>query len=195
MIVIGAGYGGFDAAKHAADLGLSTAIIESREMGGTCVNRGCVPSKALLAAAGRVRELGDAAHLEAFGITVGPSRFDRQGIADHAAQLVATIRGNLTKTLERAGVTILRGEGRLDGPQRVAVRETSGIERVLTAGDVVIATGSDPFVPPGITIDGETVFTSDDAIRLATLPPGWPSWAAATSVLSSPMSTPPSAAR
>jgi dihydrolipoamide dehydrogenase len=171
VIVIGAGYGGFDAAKHAADLGLSTAIIESREMGGTCVNRGCVPSKALLAAAGRVREFGDAAHLAGFGITAGPLQFDRQGIADHAAQLVATIRGNLTKTLERAGVTILRGEGRLEGPQRVAVRESSGIERVLTAGDVIMATGSDPFVPPGITIDGETVFTSDDAIRLTSLPP------------------------
>lgn len=171
VIVIGAGYGGFDAAKHAADLGLSTAIVESREMGGTCVNRGCVPSKALLAAAGRVRELGDAAHLAGFGITASTLQFDRQGIADHAAQLVATIRGNLTKTLERAGVTILRGEGRLDGPQRVAVREASCIERVLSAGDVVIATGSDPFVPPGITIDGETVFTSDDAIRLASLPP------------------------
>ena len=60
VIVIGAGYGGFDAAKHAADHGLRTAIIESRDMGGTCVNRGCVPSKALLAASGRVRELADA---------------------------------------------------------------------------------------------------------------------------------------
>ena len=62
VIVIGAGYGGFDAAKHAADHGLRTAIIESRDMGGTCVNRGCVPSKALLAASGRVRELADAKH-------------------------------------------------------------------------------------------------------------------------------------
>ena len=60
LIVIGAGYGGFDAAKHAADHGLKVAIIESRDMGGTCVNRGCVPSKALLAASGRVRELADA---------------------------------------------------------------------------------------------------------------------------------------
>ncbi|MFZ0407026.1 MAG: dihydrolipoyl dehydrogenase [Cyanobium sp.] len=170
VIVIGAGYGGFDAAKHAADHGLKVAIVESRDMGGTCVNRGCVPSKALLAASGRVRELADAEHLKGFGIHAAPVRFERQKIADHAAQLVATIRTNLTKTLERCGATILRGKGRLEGPQRVAVRETSGVERVYGAREVIIATGSDPFVPPGIETDGRTVFTSDEAINLEWLP-------------------------
>ncbi len=170
VIVIGAGYGGFDAAKHAADHGLRTAIIESREMGGTCVNRGCVPSKALLAASGRVRELADAEHLKGFGIHAAPVRFERQKIADHANQLVATIRTNLTKSLERAGVTIIRGKGRLEGPQRVGVRELNGVDRVLTARDVILATGSDPFVPPGIETDGRTVFTSDEAISLEWLP-------------------------
>ncbi|HJN35709.1 MAG TPA: FAD-dependent oxidoreductase, partial [Prochlorococcaceae cyanobacterium Fu_MAG_50] len=129
VIVIGAGYGGFDAAKHAADHGLKVAIVESREMGGTCVNRGCVPSKALLAASGRVRELADAEHLKAFGIHAAPIRFERQKIADHANQLVSTIRSNLTKALERAGVTILRGKGRLEGRQRVGLREPNGVDR------------------------------------------------------------------
>ncbi|MFN9630381.1 MAG: dihydrolipoyl dehydrogenase [Cyanobacteriota bacterium] len=170
VIVIGAGYGGFDAAKHGADHGLKVAIVESREMGGTCVNRGCVPSKALLAASGRVRELADAKHLQGFGIHAAPVRFERQKIADHARQLVETIRANLTKTLERAGVTILRGVGRLEGPQRVAVRESSGVERIWSAREVILATGSDPFVPPGITTDGRTVFTSDEAINLEWLP-------------------------
>ncbi|MEY3545507.1 MAG: dihydrolipoyl dehydrogenase [Cyanobacteriota bacterium] len=170
VIVIGAGYGGFDAAKHAAEHGLRTAIIESRDMGGTCVNRGCVPSKALLAASGRVRELADAEHLKGFGIHAAPVRFERQKIADHANQLVATIRGNLTKTLERAGVTIIRGSGRLEGPQKVGVREINGVDRVLSGRDVIIATGSDPFVPPGIETDGRTVFTSDEAVSLEWLP-------------------------
>jgi dihydrolipoamide dehydrogenase len=116
VIVIGAGYGGFDAAKHGADHGLRVAIVEARDMGGTCVNRGCVPSKALLAASGRVRELADAEHLAGFGIHAAPVRFERQKIADHANQLVATIRTNLTKTLERAGVQIMRGKGRLEAP-------------------------------------------------------------------------------
>ena len=170
LIVIGAGYGGFDAAKHAAEKGLKTAIIESREMGGTCVNRGCVPSKALLAASGRVRELSDGEHLSSFGITPGTVQFDRQAIADHATQLVENIRANLTKSLERAGVTIVRGVAQLAGPQQVAVRQSNGVERVLSATDVLIATGSDPFVPRGIKTDGLTVFTSDDAVRLESLP-------------------------
>ena len=170
LIVIGAGYGGFDAAKHAAEKGLKTAIIESREMGGTCVNRGCVPSKALLAASGRVRELSDGDHLSSFGITPGTVQFDRQAIADHATQLVENIRANLTKSLERAGVTIVRGTAQLAGPQQVAVRQSNGVERVLSATDVLIATGSDPFVPRGIETDGLTVFTSDDAVRLESLP-------------------------
>ena len=170
VIVIGAGYGGFDAAKHAADHGLKVAVLESRDMGGTCVNRGCVPSKALLAASGRVRELADAEHLAGFGIHAAPVRFERKKIADHANQLVATIRANLTKTLERAGVTILRGQGRLEGPQRVGVRELTGVDRVLTARDVILATGSDPFVPPGIETDGRSVFTSDEAVNLEWLP-------------------------
>jgi len=171
LIVIGAGYGGFEAAKHAADHGLRTAIIEKGDMGGTCVNRGCVPSKALLAASGKVRELSDAGHLAQFGIKTSGHSFDRQAIANHANQLVANIRENLTKTLERAGVSILRGEGRMQGSQQVALRQLDGIERLLTAKDVVLASGSDPFVPPGITTDGSTVFTSDDAIKLESLPP------------------------
>jgi len=171
VIVIGAGYGGFDAAKHAADHGLRVAIVESRDLGGTCVNRGCVPSKALLAASGRVRELADAKHLAGFGIHAAPVRFERQKIADHANQLVATIRTNLTKTLERAGASILLGKGRLAAHQRVTVRESgSGVERTYSARDVIIATGSEPFVPRGIETDGRTVFTSDEAVSLEWLP-------------------------
>ena len=170
LIVIGAGYGGFDAAKHAADHGMKVGIIESREMGGTCVNRGCVPSKALLAASGKVRELADADHLSKFGIHAAPVRFERRKIADHANNLVFNVRNNLTKTLERAGVTILRGIGRLEGDQKVGLREVNGVDRILSAQDVILATGSDPFVPPGIEIDGRTVFTSDEAVNLEWLP-------------------------
>ncbi len=170
LIVIGAGYGGFDAAKHAAEHGLKVAIIESRDMGGTCVNRGCVPSKALLAASGKVRELADVKHLASLGIHSAPVRFERQKIADHASRLVSNIRNSLTKTLERSGVEIIRGVGRLEGLQKVGVREKNGVDRIISAKDVIIATGSDPFVPKGIEIDGRTVFTSDDAINLEWLP-------------------------
>ena len=88
LIVIGAGYGGFDAAKHAAGKGLKVAIVESSDMGGTCVNKGCVPSKALLAASGKVREIANYEHLAKFGIHASPVRFERSKIADHANNLV-----------------------------------------------------------------------------------------------------------
>ncbi len=170
LIVIGAGYGGFDAAKHAAEKGLKVAIIESGDMGGTCVNKGCVPSKALLAASGKVREIADYEHLEKFGIHASPVRFERSKIADHANNLVSNVRENLTKTLKRSGVEIILGFGRLEGNQKVGVRDNNGIDRIFTCKNIVLATGSSPFVPPGITLDNRTVFTSDEAVKLEWLP-------------------------
>ena len=166
LIVIGAGYGGFDAAKHAAEKGLKVAIIESGDMGGTCVNKGCVPSKALLAASGKVREIANYEHLAKFGIHASPVRFERSKIADHANNLVSNVRENLTKTLKRSGVEIILGFGRLEGNQKVGVRDNNGIDRIFTCKNIVLATGSSPFVPPGITLDNRTVFTSDEAVKL-----------------------------
>ena len=109
LVIIGAGVGGHGAALHAVECGMKTAIIEGGVIGGTCVNRGCVPSKALLAASGRVREMKDADHLKMLGIEVGDVKFDRQGIADHATNLATTIRGNLTNSMKGLGVDILLG--------------------------------------------------------------------------------------
>ncbi len=170
LIVIGAGYGGFDAAKHAAEKGLKVAIIESGDMGGTCVNKGCVPSKAILAASGKVREIANYEHLAKFGIHASPVRFERSKIADHANNLVLNVRENLTKTLKRSGVEIILGFGRLEGNQKVGVRDNNGIDRIFTCENTVLATGSSPFVPPGITLDNRTVFTSDEAVKLEWLP-------------------------
>ena len=170
LIVIGAGYGGFDAAKHAAEKGLKVAIIESGDMGGTCVNKGCVPSKALLAASGKVREIANYEHLAKFGIHASPVRFERSKIAEHANNLVSNVRENLTKTLKRSGVEIILGFGRLEGNQKVGVRDNNGIDRIFTCENTVLATGSSPFVPPGITLDNRTVFTSDEAVKLEWLP-------------------------
>jgi len=170
LIVIGAGYGGFDAAKHAAEKGLNVAIVESAEMGGTCVNRGCVPSKALLAASGKVREIANYDHLSKFGIHTSPVRFERSKISDHANNLVLNIRENLTKTLNRFGVHIIRGFGRIQEHQKVGVRDKNGIDQIYSCKDIIIATGSSPFVPKGIECDGRTVFTSDEAVKLDWLP-------------------------
>jgi dihydrolipoamide dehydrogenase len=169
LIIIGAGVGGHGAALHAVSCGLKTAIIEAAEMGGTCVNRGCIPSKALLAAAGRVREMRNAHHLKMLGIEVAAVSYDRQAVANHASNIVGKLRGDLTNSMTRLGVEIIAGYGKIAGPQKVSVATASG-EKIVTGKDIIISSGSVPFVPPGIEIDGKTVFTSDDAIKLESVP-------------------------
>ncbi|MBW4634511.1 MAG: dihydrolipoyl dehydrogenase [Iphinoe sp. HA4291-MV1] len=169
LVIVGAGVGGHGAALHAVSCGLKTAIIEAADMGGTCVNRGCIPSKALLAASGRVRELRNAHHLKSLGIQLGNVEFDRQAIANHANNLVGKIQGDLTNSLKRLGVDIIRGWGKIAGAQKVSVTTDSG-EKTITAKDIILAPGSVPFVPPGIEVDGKTVFTSDQGVRLEWLP-------------------------
>lgn len=169
LVIIGAGVGGHGAAIHAVKCGLKTAVIEAKDMGGTCVNRGCIPSKALLAASGRVRELNDHHHLQEMGIQVGNVQFERQAIAEHALNLVDKIRKDLTNSLKRLKVDVIRGWGRLAGPQKVTVETESG-ETTIAAKEIMLCPGSAPFIPPGIELDGKTVFASDDAIRLDSLP-------------------------
>lgn len=169
LVIIGAGVGGHGAALHAVACGLKTAIIEAGDMGGTCVNRGCIPSKALLAASGRVRELRNAEHLKALGIQVSGVTYEDRAIAEYASGIVTKLRGDLTNSLKRLKVDVIHGRGKLAGPQKVAIATDSG-EKVITAKDVILAPGSIPFVPPGIELDGQTVFTSDDGIKLDWVP-------------------------
>jgi dihydrolipoamide dehydrogenase len=173
LVIIGAGVGGHGAAIHAVRCGLKTAIIEAGDMGGTCVNRGCIPSKALLAASGRVREMRDAQHLKALGISLAGVGYEREGIADHAKNLVSKIQGDLTNSLNRLGVDTIRGWGKIAGSQKVSIQEASsdgGGTRTISAKDIILSPGSIPFVPRGIETDGKTVYTSDEAIRLDWLP-------------------------
>ncbi len=170
LIIIGAGVGGHGAALHATSCGLKTAIVEAAEMGGTCVNRGCIPSKALLAASGKVRELRDTHHLKTLGIQLDNVAYDRQVISSHASNIVTKIRGDMTNSLKRLGVDLITGWGQVAGKQKVTVKTEKGEEN-FTAKDIILAPGSVPFVPPGIELDGKTVFTSDDALKLDWLPP------------------------
>ncbi|OUC15710.1 MAG: dihydrolipoyl dehydrogenase [Alkalinema sp. CACIAM 70d] len=170
LVIVGAGVGGHGAALHAVACGLKTAIVEAAEMGGTCVNRGCIPSKALLAASGKVRELRDAGHLGAMGIQVGGVAFDRQAIADHANAVVTKQRDGLTNSLKRLGVDVFHGWARVVDPQKLSITSADG-EKFVTAKDIILAPGSVPFTPPGAEVDGKTVFTSDHAVSLESLPP------------------------
>ncbi|KAF3456322.1 hypothetical protein FNV43_RR00972 [Rhamnella rubrinervis] len=167
LLIIGAGVGGHGAALHAVEKGLKTAIVEGDVVGGTCVNRGCVPSKALLAVSGRMRELQSEHHLKALGLQVAAAGYDRQGVADHANNLASKIRNNLTNSMKALGVDILTGFGTILGPQKVKVGSS---DKVVTAKNIIIATGSVPFVPKGIEVDGKTVITSDHALKLESVP-------------------------
>lgn len=169
LVIIGAGVGGHGAALHAVKCGLKTAIIEAKDMGGTCVNRGCIPSKALLAASGKVRELRNQDHLKELGISSGDISFERHKIAHHANNLVSKIQGDLTNSLKRLKVDIIHGWGKVIAPQKVSVLGDSG-EKIITAKDIMLCPGSVPFVPRGVEIDHKTVFTSDEAVRLEVLP-------------------------
>ncbi|KAK4353224.1 hypothetical protein RND71_028742 [Anisodus tanguticus] len=158
LVIIGAGVGGHGAALHAVEKGLKTAIIEGDVIGGTCVNRGCVPSKALLAVSGRMRELKNVHHLKALGLQVSAAGYDRQAVADHANNLASKIRNNLTNSLKALGVDILTGVGTIVGPQRVKYGKVGFSDNEVTARDIIIATGSVPFVPRGIEVDGFASF-------------------------------------
>ncbi|EKX37705.1 hypothetical protein GUITHDRAFT_158568 [Guillardia theta CCMP2712] len=158
VIIIGCGVGGHGAALHARGKGLKTAIFTGRDVGGTCVNRGCVPSKALLAAAGRVREMRDQKHLEGFGIKVeGEVKYDREKVAAHADQLSKNVAKNLGNSLEALGVDVIPEAGLLVGPNKV---KKAGTDQVVTAKDIILAPGSMLIQPR--KVDGYTsVFATE----------------------------------
>lgn len=168
VAIIGCGVGGHGAALHARANGLKTAVLTGKDVGGTCVNRGCVPSKALLAAAGRVREMKDAHHLKSLGISVSDVQFDRQGVANHAAQLAEKVRGNLEASLKGLGVEVIDSFGSLTSTSHEILMESTG--KVITARDIILAPGSVPFVPRGVQVDEKTVFTSDGGLKLEFIP-------------------------
>ncbi|KAL1504277.1 hypothetical protein AB1Y20_010686 [Prymnesium parvum] len=167
LVIVGCGVGGHGAALHAVSRGLKVAVCAGEDVGGTCVNRGCVPSKALLAAAGRVREMSDAEHLAGFGITSHGITYEREKVAAHAKNLATKVKGNLENSLTGLGVTVFPNKGKMVGPTEV---ELVGAGKTVKADNVILATGSVPFVPPGITLDGKTVFTSDEALELEWVP-------------------------
>jgi len=170
VAIIGCGVGGHGAALHSRAQDLKTAVFSGNDVGGTCVNRGCVPSKALLAASGRVREMQDTSHLADLGIEIDASevKFSREGIAAHAKNLANRVKGNLEASLVGLGVDVVEGRGVLTGNPNEVKDEATG--KVYTAKDIILAPGSIPFVPPGVTVDEKTVYTSDGALELNSVP-------------------------
>lgn len=132
VAIVGCGVGGHGAALHARAQSLTTAVFAANDVGGTCVNRGCVPSKALLAASGRVRDMQNESHLAALGITVdGAVKYDRAGIAAHAQNLADKVKMNLEGSLTGLGVQVIPGRGVLTGVPHEIKDESTG--KIYTA--------------------------------------------------------------
>lgn len=170
VAIIGCGVGGHGAALHSRAQSLKTAVFSGEDVGGTCVNRGCVPSKALLAASGRVREMRDVSHLAELGIEISEDavKYSREGIAAHAKNLANRVKGNLEASLVGLGVDVIGGRGILTGKPHEVKDSLTG--KIYTAKDIILAPGSIPFVPPGVTVDEKTVYTSDGALELQSVP-------------------------
>lgn len=160
LIVIGAGPGGYEAALHAAKSGLKTALVERREVGGTCLNRGCIPTKALLHASSVFEEAKQGISM---GITANSLCYDLPAMFAYKQQVVEKLRSGVEGLLKSAKVTLLRGTGTLSAPNTVTV--TGENEGVYTANRILLATGSIPSRPPIPGLDLEGVLTSDELLN------------------------------
>jgi dihydrolipoamide dehydrogenase len=167
LIVIGGGPGGYLAAIRAAQLGMKVACVEEREqLGGTCLNVGCIPSKALLNSSEKFREARQS--MKDYGVLCEGVTLDLAAMMEQKAKAVRTLTSGVAHLFRKHKIDHARGRGRLLGQQQVEVRSPEGPPLVLQAPAIILATGSAPASLPGLEADEEHILTSS-------------SWAAATS--------------
>jgi dihydrolipoamide dehydrogenase len=172
VIVIGSGTGGYVAAIRAAQLGLKTAVVERAPvLGGTCLNWGCIPTKALLEHA---HALKIAQNWKEWGLTIGEAAQQSIGVdlaQVHARKdkIVKGLTGGIEFLFKKNKIDWIKGNGRLVGKGKVEI--TEGDKKTLTARkEIIVATGSQPRSVPGIEIDRKRIITSDEAIHLKEIP-------------------------
>ncbi|MER6997109.1 dihydrolipoyl dehydrogenase [Streptomyces sp. NPDC000410] len=165
IIVIGGGTGGYSTALRAAALGLRVVLAERDKVGGTCLHRGCIPSKAMLHAAELVDGIAEAR--ERWGVKATLDSVDWSALVATRDDIVSRNHKGVEGHLSHAGVTVARGSARLTGPRTVVIE---GYGQVTARRGIVLATGSRPRMLPGLTADGRRVVTSDDALFAPGLP-------------------------
>ncbi len=163
LIVLGAGPAGYVGAIRAAQLGAKVAVIEKSEVGGTCLNRGCIPSKALIHCA---HLLDQAAAGRRFGIKFGEPEVDLGGVRKHADRCVTGLVTGVTGLFKAHKIMSVKGHGVVASPTEVTVTAESGKQKTVSTRYILVATGSTPFILPIPGSDGEGVFTSDQAVTL-----------------------------
>jgi len=168
VIVIGAGTGGYPAAIRAAQLGLKVAVVErQKSLGGTCLNWGCIPTKALLEHAHALK-IAQAA--KEWGLLLGPepARIDMKQVQARKDKIVTVLTRGIEFLFKKNGIEWIKGSARLAGPGKVEV--TGETAQTLTASQIVVATGSSVRSVPGIEIDRKRIISSDEAIFLKDVP-------------------------
>ena len=167
LIVVGSGPGGYVAAIRAAQLGLKTAVVEKDELGGTCLNWGCIPTKAWIVSAHLYEQIK---HARDFGIEVGEPRVNWAWMVERKNKVVKQLTGGVKTLLGGHGVEIVRGTAKLAGEGRVQVALKEGGSAALAADHLLLATGASASLPPGWKLDGERVITSQEALDLPRQP-------------------------
>ncbi len=169
LLVIGTGPGGYVCAIRAAQLGLNVAVVEKRAThGGTCLNIGCIPSKALLHTSELFEEAGHG--FEKLGIKVGTPKLDLKAMMAHKDDTVTANVKGIDFLFKKNKIDAHHGTGRILGPGRVEVKSDKGETTILEAKSIVIATGSDVAPLPGIKIDEKQVVSSTGALSLSKVP-------------------------
>lgn len=165
-IVIGAGPGGYPAAIRLGQLGVKTLIIDKAYWGGVCLNVGCIPSKALIAAGKRVEEIKKA---DLMGISVGEPTLDMGKLQEWKGSVVSKLTSGVAGLLKNNGVTLLMGTATVTAPGAVSVETADGTQ-TFTADHIVVATGSSPIQIPGFNFEDERVIDSTGALALTEVP-------------------------
>ncbi|TNE30472.1 MAG: FAD-dependent oxidoreductase, partial [Alphaproteobacteria bacterium] len=168
VVVIGAGPGGYVCAIHAAQLGLSVACVEKQALGGTCLNVGCIPSKALLHTSERFEE---AAHdFKKLGINVSAPKLDLKAMMAHKDAVVKDNTQGIGFLFKKNKVDHVQGTGKILGAGKVEVSEGKGKTTILNTKAIVIATGSEVTPLPGIEIDEKQIVSSTGALVFDAVP-------------------------
>jgi dihydrolipoamide dehydrogenase len=169
IIVIGSGPGGYIAAIRASQLGKKVAIIEKyATLGGTCLNVGCIPSKALLDSS---HHYYDAVHhFEEHGISIQKPSFDFTKMVERKANVVETTTGGIKYLMDKNDITVFEGLGSFEDATHIKVSKKDGSSEIIEGTNIIIATGSKPSTLPFISIDKERIITSTEALKLPEVP-------------------------
>ena len=166
--IIGGGPGGYVAAIKAAQLGGSVCLIEKGEWGGTCLNRGCIPTKTLFAVANLATQVQEAS---AFGVNINSeATIDYPQVLAHKTSVVQQLTGGIAQLLKANGVDTFNGIATLTDRNTIAVSKSDGTTDQLHAKNIIIATGSEPAEPPIFEIDESQVLTTTGILNLTELP-------------------------